>query len=131
LDIEKLQGIWRNGAATITIGGDRFTTGQMGAEYSGRVERKEAAVPKTLSLHFETGPEAGNTNHGIYEFVEEGWRFFLDMTGRPAPKEFAPSPLRGIALETMVRREAPAPPVAGEPVAFGTREKLPAYAHGE
>ena len=106
MDFEKLQGIWRNGAATTTITGDRFTTAQMGTEYGGRVEINEAAAPKTLSLHFETGPEAGNSNHGIYEFVGDDWRFCLNMTGGPAPKEFAPSPLRGIALETMVRREA-------------------------
>ena len=117
MDFEKLQGIWRNGAATTTITGDRFTTAQMGAEYSGRVEINEAAAPKTLSLHFETGPEASNSNHGVYEFVGDDWRFCLNMTGGPAPKEFAPSPLRGIALETMARRPAPAPPLANAPVA--------------
>ena len=65
MDIDKLQGIWRNGAATITVKGDRFTTAQMGAEYTGRVELNESVTPKMLTLHFETGPEAGNTNYGI------------------------------------------------------------------
>ena len=81
MNAEKLQGTWRNGAATITLMGDRFTTAQMGAEYSGYVEFNEGAAPKTLAPHFETGPEAGNSNHGIYEFVGEEWRFCLNMTG--------------------------------------------------
>ncbi len=41
----------------------------------------EGAAPKTLAPHFETGPEAGDSNHGIYEFVGEEWRFCLNMTG--------------------------------------------------
>ncbi|MBL8242513.1 MAG: hypothetical protein JNM66_34120 [Bryobacterales bacterium] len=117
MDLEKLQGVWASGLATITITGDRFTTSQMGSEYTGRIELNESAVPKALTLHFETGPEAGNTNYGIYEFVESGWRFCLDMHGKPAPKRFAAALKKGVALQTMVRRQHPARPAGGQPVA--------------
>jgi len=109
MDLERLQGTWRNGAATITVNGDRFTTAQMGAEYTGRVELNESVTPKAQVLHFETGPEAGNTNYGIYEFAGEEWRFSLNITGGPAPKEF-------VAVQTMVRRQPPAAPIGTVPV---------------
>lgn len=38
----------------------------------GAGEINDAATPKTLTLHFETGPASGNTNYGIHEFVGEG-----------------------------------------------------------
>jgi len=44
MDIEKLQGVWWNGPATIAISGDRFTTARMGAEYSGRVVLDEVSL---------------------------------------------------------------------------------------
>ena len=93
MDLELLQGTGRNGAAD-----------------SGRVERNESITPETPAPHFETGPEAGNTNHGIYEVVGEEWRFCLNMTGGPAPKEV-------VAERIMVRGQAPAVPVGTVPVA--------------
>jgi len=116
MDLERLQGIWRNGGATLTISGDRFTTAQLGASHSGRIEIDAQATPKTISLQYETGPEAGNAKHGIYDFDGEDWLFCLNTTGGPAPKEFAASALRGIVFETMTRREAPAPPLFNAPV---------------
>jgi hypothetical protein len=62
MDIEELQGLWWNGLATLAISGDRFTTGRMGAEYSGRVVLDETTTPKAITLHFENGPEKGDTN---------------------------------------------------------------------
>jgi len=110
MDIEKLQGVWWNGPATIAISGDRFTTARMGAEYSGRVVLDETATPKAIMLHFETGPEKGNTNYGIYEFVGEGWRFSLNITGGPAPTEF-------VSPQMMTRGQSPVAPQGQEPVA--------------
>ena len=52
MDLEKLQGTWRSCAATHH-------------RANGRVERNEPATLKAFALHFETGPEAGNTNYGI------------------------------------------------------------------
>jgi len=111
MDLDKLQGIWWNGPASITIDGNRFITAQMGAEYSGWLELDESKTPRRITLHFETGPEKGNTNFGIYEFVAEGWRFSLNITGGPAPAEF-------VSPQTMRRKEpTPAKPHGGDPVA--------------
>jgi uncharacterized protein (TIGR03067 family) len=110
MDLEKLQGVWWNGPAAITIDGDRFTTTQMGAEYAGRVVLDETASPKAITLHFETGPEKGNTNYGIYEFGDEGWRFSLNITGGPAPTEF-------VSPQMMTRGQATVATQGKEPVA--------------
>jgi uncharacterized protein (TIGR03067 family) len=116
MDLERLQGIWQYGGATLTISGDRFTTAQLGASHGGHIEIHPEATPKTITLHYETGPEAGHVRYGIYEFIGEEWHFCLNTTGGPAPREFAASALRGIVFETMRRREAPAPPLFDAPV---------------
>lgn len=109
MDLEKLQGVWWNGPASIKICDDQFMTAQMGAEYSGRVVLDEVATPKGITLHFETGPEKGNTNYGIYEFIDEGWRFSLNITGGPAPAEF-------LSPQVMTRGQSPVAPQGQEPV---------------
>lgn len=120
-DLSSLQGTWRitsleiDGAplgraalagSAITIERDRFTTASMGAEYSGRCELNAAGKPKSLVMHFESGPETGNINFGIYELDGDQWRICLNMTGGPAPVEFKTVPGSGHALETLVRAVA-------------------------
>lgn len=118
-DLEQLQGTWNittleiDGAplpsaalngASISIQGDRFTTASMGAEYSGRLKVDGEKTPhKTLAMYFETGPEAGNTNYGIYELTGDEWRLCLAFRGGAAPAEFVTAPGRNHALETLVR----------------------------
>lgn len=125
-DLEALQGAWTiatlevNGATLpatggITLTGASFSTTSMGAEYGGRVELEK---PNKITLIFETGPEKGRVNHGIYELTPAGWRLCLSMTGGPAPKEFATAPGTNHALETLVRPASiPAPQPAGPPIA--------------
>src|SRR5206468_10199601 len=78
-DLKSLQGTWKiqtleldgqsmpAGEAAIAIKGSRFTTAAMGDQYSGKVTVDESSSPKAFDLHFESGPEKGNTSHGIYE----------------------------------------------------------------
>jgi uncharacterized protein (TIGR03067 family) len=120
MDLEQLQGEWQFHGASITVQGDRFTTAQMGAEYSGRFAIQPEAAPKTITLYFEAGPEAGNANHGIYELSDSGWLICLNMTGGPAPAAFAAAPDQGVALIHYTRPAAVPPPppplVSGEAV---------------
>lgn len=112
MDADELQGIWRHGAATITVTGWRFTTAQMGASYEGCFELDEAASPKRITLHFDVGPEAGNTNHGIYSLRDAEWRLCIDTHGGPAPVAFTEA-----ATLVYTRSVEPGPAVDGEPVA--------------
>lgn len=63
MDTELLQGTWRisalivegayrNASGIIIVEGDRLTTRQIGAEYSGRIELNPSAMPKTLAMRF-------------------------------------------------------------------------------
>lgn len=119
--LQSLQGAWQveslelagapSGASgRITVTKDKFTTSAMGAEYAGRLE---LTSPNQITLHFETGPEAGNANHGIYEITATGWRLCLNITGGPAPKAFKSS--KHHALETLIPAQ-PAKPVTGHPI---------------
>ncbi len=80
-DLEFLQGVWAIESlemdgqrvppsalaeARVTVEKDRFTTTGMGAAYTGRIELSPGKKPKGFVLHFDSGPEAGNANHGIY-----------------------------------------------------------------
>ncbi len=121
-DREFLQGHWRiaslevDGAnvgagllagASITLAGDRFVTASMGVEYAGQLLLHPDTSPKSLALRFESGPEAGNTNYGIYEVSGDGWRLCLNVSGGPAPASFATAPGSGFALESLVRASSP------------------------
>jgi uncharacterized protein (TIGR03067 family) len=126
-DLEMLQGTWTivhlemdgrkmsGGAARIVVRGNRFTTIAMGAAYEGTVVVHQTTAPKSFELHFEQGPEKGNTNLGIYELDGDTWRICLATRGSERPNEFAAPPGTGIALETLHRgleADAPVEPVA-------------------
>jgi uncharacterized protein (TIGR03067 family) len=123
-DIDSLQGDWhvislevdgmQVGApafhtAQITLRGDRFVSTGMGADYQGTVELDETAVPKWFTLRFDSGPEQGNANFGIYELSGDLWRICLAMKGSLRPTKFATAPGAGIALEVLRRGPASAP----------------------
>lgn len=111
--LQFLQGTWhvaalefegnavQSGPASITIRGNEFTTTNMGAEYSGHLELHPKL--RTISLHFTTGPEAGHTNHGIYELLNDSWRLCINLSGGPAPKMFSTAPNSNYALELFTR----------------------------
>jgi uncharacterized protein (TIGR03067 family) len=110
--LQSLQGAWQiesleiagapvGASGRIIVDNNHFTSTGMGAEYTGHLE---LTSPNKISLHFETGPEAGNANHGIYEITPTGWRLCLNMSGGPAPKAFRSS--KNHALETLARPRA-------------------------
>lgn len=120
-DLEHLQGAWTiaslevdgqtqpaPAAARIEIKDERFTTLGMGAVYSGRIKLSAEHTPHHLDLHFDSGPEAGNVNHGIYEITRGGWKLCLATRGDARPKEFATQPGSGHALELLTPAPKPA-----------------------
>ena len=122
-DLDRLQGSWAVRSlemdgmamaevpptARITIDGDRFVSSGMGADYGGTVRIDESASPRRIDLKFETGPEKGNVNRGIYKFDGDSWVLCLSTRGHGRPPNFRTSPGTGIALETLVRGEGGAP----------------------
>ena len=121
-DLDLLQGSWRItglemegrempeetfGEGRITIQGDRFTSTGMGAEYSGTVVLDASASPKRLDMLFDSGPESGNTNPGIYEISGDRWRICLATRGAVRPTKFDSAAASGFVLETLARAAAP------------------------
>jgi uncharacterized protein (TIGR03067 family) len=118
-DLDRLQGAWSiaaleldgqtteaPGEARIVIEGSRFATTGMGAEYGGTIELDPSATPARIDMKFDSGPEKGNTNFGIYELGRDSWKLCLATRGTTRPKKFASPPGSGIAVETLVRGKA-------------------------
>ena len=112
--------------AQIAITGEAFRTTAMGAEYAGRVAVNPKANPATFDLLFETGPEAGNRNLGIYRLDGDTWTICLATIGTVRPSEFRTRPGSGFALETLRRGEvkAEAEPQKPETPAAGSLEAV-------
>jgi len=121
-DLDLLQGSWRITAlevegrempeemlveGRITIQGDRFTSTGMGAEYTGTIALDAAASPRRFEMHFDAGPEKGNTNFGIYELEGDRWRICLATRGAVRPSKFDSTEGGGFVLETLARGAAP------------------------
>ena len=120
-DLARLQGAWTvaeleldgqtteaPGDARVVIEGSRFTTTGMGAEYGGTIELDPSAKPARIDMKFDSGPEKGNTNFGIYKLGRDSWRLCLATRGTTRPTEFASPPGSGIAVETLARAKAAA-----------------------
>jgi uncharacterized protein (TIGR03067 family) len=116
-DLDALQGTWSvatlemDGAemgaippgACITLKGSKFSTSNMGADYTGELALDDAAKPKAFDLKFKTGPEKGNTSYGIYELAGDQWKMCLTLRGGKRPAKFATKAGSGLALQTLVR----------------------------
>jgi len=124
-DLDLLQGEWRitamemdgNAApadmlagSSIVIRGSRFSSRGTGAEYEGEVVLDPSATPHRLDMKFDSGPEKGNVNLGIYEIDGDTWRLCLATRGGDRPAKFATAVGSGFALETLTRGTKPAPP---------------------
>jgi uncharacterized protein (TIGR03067 family) len=57
-------------------------------------------------MKFESGPEKGNTNLGIYQLGRDSWKLCLATRGTVRPAAFQSIPGSGIAVETLVRAKA-------------------------
>lgn len=117
-DLDRLQGAWQISSleldgmkmpaevvasARIEINGDRFSSAGMGSEYTGIVSLNASAKPREIDMKFDSGPEAGNVNLGIYELLPEGWKLCLATRGGVRPRKFATSFGSGYALEVLTR----------------------------
>jgi len=118
-DLDRLQGAWAIvglemdgqptdliGDARIVIESNRFTSTGMGDEYAGTLELDSSASPARIDMKFDSGPEKGNSNLGIYELDGDSWKICLATRGAVRPAKFASPPDSGIALETLVRGKA-------------------------
>jgi len=118
-DLDRLQGTWTVAAlemdgqtvgpigdARIVIEGSRFTSTGMGEEYAGTISLDSSASPARIDMKFDSGPENGNTNLGIYQLDGDSWKICLATRGTKRPTEFASPPDSGIAVETLVRGKA-------------------------
>jgi uncharacterized protein (TIGR03067 family) len=98
-------------SSRILIDGDRFRTESPEAIYEGVFNIDVEAEPNAIDIEFVEGPEAGNTNHGIFRLEGDVLEICLDMSGAPRPKAFQAAPGTQHALETL-RRSSRARPEA-------------------
>ena len=115
-DLDLLQGTWTVTAlemdgeempaemldnARVTIEADHFSSTGMGPDYKGTLRLDAAATPRKFDLHFDEGPEKGNTNRGIYEINGDTLKLCLATRGKARPSSFATKPGSGFALEIL------------------------------
>ncbi|MBN9660685.1 MAG: TIGR03067 domain-containing protein [Acidobacteria bacterium] len=140
-DLDRLQGVWLvtsleldgqtmpeslHAQARITITGNRFQTTGMGPVYEGTLRLDATQSPAHLDMHFNAGPETGNTNLGIYELNGATWRLCLATRGKTRPSAFATAPSTGFALETLTRDSAnPTPQPKAPPSARSAARTTP------
>lgn len=88
----------------ILIDGDRFRSETPGAIYEGVFNIDVEKQPHGIDIEFVEGPEAGNTNYGIFALSDEDeLTICLDMTGNGRPGKFKTSSGSGHALERLRR----------------------------
>jgi uncharacterized protein (TIGR03067 family) len=85
----------------LLIDGDGFRADS--PEASGTFAINVEADPHEIDLHFLTGPEAGNVNHGIFRFDGDTLQICLDMHGKPRPAVFGTTAGSGHAFEVLTR----------------------------
>jgi uncharacterized protein (TIGR03067 family) len=96
-------------ASRILIDGDRFRTESPEATYEGIFNINVEAEPHEIEIEFVAGPEAGNSNYGIFRFDDSQLEICLDINGKPRPHAFATSAGSGHAYETLRRTSAARP----------------------
>jgi uncharacterized protein (TIGR03067 family) len=90
-------------ASRILIDGDRFRTESPEATYEGTFNIDVEAQPHEIDIEFIEGPEAGNSNFGIFRLLGDQLEFCLDINGKPRPTEFRTSSGSGHAYEKLTR----------------------------
>ena len=93
-DLDRLQGTWTVAAleidgqpvgaigdARIVIEGSRFTSTGMGDEYAGTIALDSSVSPARIDMKFESGPEEGNINLGIYRLDGDSWKILSGHKG--------------------------------------------------
>src|SRR4051812_11671549 len=90
-------------ASRLLIDGDRFRTESPEANYEGIFNINVEANPHEIDIEFVEGPEAGNSNFGIFRFNGDALEICIDMNGAPRPMAFATTAGSGHAYETLNR----------------------------
>ncbi|MCA9272185.1 MAG: TIGR03067 domain-containing protein [Phycisphaerales bacterium] len=106
-------------SSRILIDGDRFRTESPDAIYEGVFNIDVEADPNHIDIEFVEGPEAGNSNFGIFRLDKDRLEICLDMRGKPRPAAFQTKPASGHAYEVLTRGSASRP----ENVTGGDRSK--------
>lgn len=96
-------------SSRILIDGDRFRTESPEAVYEGVFTIDVESDPHGIDIEFIAGPEAGNTNRGLFRLGPDRLEICLDMTGKGRPAGFRTAPGSGHALETLRRSSAARP----------------------
>jgi len=90
-------------SSRILIDGDRFRTESPEAIYEGIFNINVETEPHGIDIEFVEGPEAGNSNFGIFRLEGDQLEICLDVNGRPRPKSFGTSRGSGRAYEVLKR----------------------------
>jgi uncharacterized protein (TIGR03067 family) len=90
-------------ASHVLIDGDRFRTESPEAIYEGIFNINVEAEPHEIDIEFVLGPEAGNSNFGIFRLDGDQLEICLDLNGKPRPREFRSSSGSGHACEKLAR----------------------------
>ncbi len=105
-------------SSRILIDGDRFRTESPEATYEGIFNIDVESAPHHIDIHFGAGPEAGNTNTGIFHLEGDRLTICLDTSGGLRPAEFSSRGGAGFACEVLLRTSTSRP----ENVTGGTSE---------
>jgi len=90
-------------AALLVIDGDKHTTKNGAATYSGTLKIDPGKKPKAIDFRFSDGPEKGKTAHGIYEFDGDTLKVCVGLVGKDRPAAFVSKPGSGHVLEVLKR----------------------------
>lgn len=96
-------------ASQILIDGDRFRTESPEGNYEGIFNINVEAQPHEIDIEFVAGPEAGNSNHGIFRLQGERLEICLELNGKARPTAFLTTPGSGCALERLQRKSLERP----------------------
>src|SRR5205085_12302168 len=88
-------------ASRILMDGDCFRTESPEATYEGVFNINVEAQPHEIDIEFVAGPEAGNTNFGIFRLDGDQLELCLDMSGKRRPAEFRTAAGSGCAFERL------------------------------
>jgi uncharacterized protein (TIGR03067 family) len=87
----------------ILMDGDRFRTESPEATWEGIFTIDAEASPSTIDIQFISGPDAGETCHGIFLVDGDSLILCLGLVGATRPERFATRPGSGHALERLQR----------------------------